>query len=1667
MSKVFKAVGNAFSGVAKAVTNVVGGVVKAVGSIVSGVVKAVGNVLSAVVNFVASPFMGLFGMPDTPSNNTEAERITGVLVQRQGTNVNIPVVYGFRKVAGTVVFAETGSDNNKYLWVAYVLSEGPCEGVHQVWINDILIPNANVIQLNNQQLATITDTTNKLAGKTQLQMYKGLLLNTPSQTNVGAAVKAGIFAGSPSFTNTMHYNGLCTIFARYEWKEPSNNEEANNNPFGGGIPELKVTLLGRKITPLLSSNPESSEYGTVAQQNAQVYSTNPAEILLDYLRNPFYGKGLVNSDIDWSSWKIAAAKCNQQVTYITGVTGPILKVDYVLDTGQTIFNNVKLLLQNFRAYMPYSRGKYVLKIEDAGNATDILSGSTDIVASFDKDNLHGDITYTGIDRASKYNQVVVRYVDPDNFWSEQTVVFPTSESERQRLQSIDGGRENKGEFTFAGVTNYAIAYDMARLLFNKSRYQDSLNFTVSSQGFELEPGDSVYLNANILKFGDNPNANAIPWRIVSTKLNDDFTFSVGCVRNPDFIYPHVRAGEIDYKYAAYVPKGATRYYPPEPQGIPIGLRPPTGAPISPTDPNLPPTTPGTGTGALTDEVSINSMTSITRNGQFYGAFAFNQPNNAMYGGVTVFWRQNITSATTWNQLEVNIRPGPGLPITFEIGPLVNNTQYVLGTRVKYTSGESSVRTTAWTFNVGTVGSGGGGGTPTPPTTPVVTTKDNFMSYVYGVTVPNGTSTATFTPKSPRLLRFTVRQDMALGANAGLNALEIFFKRTQNAKWSYIKRPLTEQQGSDVNFDLTCGLPVYPLVPGVDAPAAVDNYDFIFRWAYSDGTSSTFQWRAVNANVEWAGSYLFPVFGNSVGQIFAKELSSSYVPEIAGPNDIVETRNISINLFYVKDNEGNIVNPTDPRIKFYVNPPVVADRINWAGIRVYRRKAGIGNSITYVDTQPAIYYLGEWRAEAGITFDEVWEYVIVPLVYYGDSIAEAFNGFYVSGLIHNRARQAGYPPDGNWLSYMRVDAPEPVATAKDKLGTAIQVSPRKDAFIDTFNSATVLTGGIPSSPRKLSFTFKQSIANGLNGNIKGIVVYYKQADLLYWKRSVYTIPTPYLESTAPNITFTTTDTVPQMDVGYPSWPNFPGRDQKYDFVVRYLISDDSETTWESVWTARNIENAGFPGDPVLSFSFLGSGIAGKRASTDIVTEDKAPPGAVIDVKDILTSTSMAPNLLFAVPQDSSRRLQFFFSQPISALRGYLAGFRILRRQVILGTNPPFTTDDSNIPYRTGTPQINGVATDCILAESINTTWQVEYEWAVIPLVWVAGVRTEANQCLYYRGKVCDQDNGTGANPYTFNWYSRRAAQIVSTSGIRNTLSTAFPDVDPTVRVQTIRRTNAFVNGDGGFHTVTYQVPASFVSATIYRRSVMDMNRSDVPASIGGFTTKGRYFWKHNFNFAGRWERIDINNTNNPLTTLADGTKTQTVNLRPAIAHGEFNDAYNPSLPLDSSLVQKLYSGFSNTAPLSRTPAVKLDLVGPGSGQYNITQLFIVITYNSGSGNVLSNYGVRVDLYDSRYYTAAQSPTGVAGWFPDQPGNLITDVSDAILTTAMESAMDTTSLDFTELTSLAQPRSADASTPNLLRKMSSARTPVADGSINRPRIGFGQTTYAKPSTTPPCL
>jgi hypothetical protein len=891
----------------------IGGPVGAVIGAGIGATKVGEKVVNTVLDFVTQPFMP--NIPDV-GGGSEAERQQGVLVQRTGSTVNIPVVYGYRKTGGAVTFAETGSSNNKYLYVVYVFSEGLVEGLREVFIDDWLLPVDQVGKLNAGELVTVN--ADRYKDRVQLRWFPGVYYSNPRTSTVGSTVKGDIFSEAPSFTSNMNYNGLAVLFARYEWKDVKTQEDSDNNPFSGNVPEVQVAMLGKRVASLLTDTTETVDY----DQNAVRYSTNPAECLLDYIRNPRYGKGLVNSDIDYTTFKAAARKCNQTVTYVaSGIQGPILTMNIVVDTAATLMSNTKTLLQNFRAYMPYVQGKYKLRIEDAGNETDILSGSATIAQTFTKDDIVSDITFNSIERSAKYNVVVVTYVDPDQKFSNQTVVYPETEAERQTYIDLDGGRENKYDVTYGGITNYAIAKDFARLVFNKQRRQESCIFTATSKALELEPGDCIRIQSNILNFGTDP------WRIVSFKVNNDMTVDLGCVRNPDDIYPYVRVGEEDFVLPTYIPKGSIIYFPSSDNRIPLGLVPPTFAVfppsteiITPLPTNPTPTNPeapgggGVGGGSpngetagpvtVTPTVPVppvnvvptppaptpafsavltlkNSRAVAQSSGGFYYYLTFTQPTDAVYSYAILWYRENTFAP--WVEIKNETRPGSGGDIPFTIGPRPAGN-YEFYVRAFAANGDGS------TFvSNGTISVPPNAAEQNPLLTGIATA--GIAGPFTGWTLPKSQTPASprydddidlleIRPKlvagaiqNPRRMTVTVNQitnTVSRVTNYNIDGVRIYYKYSTDTYYSFEDFKFETQSpsyypGKSVSFDLAGDF-------GVAGTTNIQNYDFIVRLIYKDGKSALKQLGSARGPVEtYIGSNNFISVGT--GAAAAARVSS--------------------------------------------------------------------------------------------------------------------------------------------------------------------------------------------------------------------------------------------------------------------------------------------------------------------------------------------------------------------------------------------------------------------------------------------------------------------------------------------------------------------------------------------------------------------------------------------------------------------------------------------------------------------------------------------------------------------------------------------------------------------------------------------------------------------------
>ena len=511
---------------------------------IKGIIKGIKKVVKGITSFVGDAFGFIikpFGQFETPDISAE-QQAQGVKVTKSGTNVGIPVVYGFRRVGGTIVHVETDGNSNQFLHVVYVIAEGEIAGVHRIRLDDNeLLPHPGTSNTYNHG-QTYTSSTGRYKDRVRFQIFNG----TENQ------VQSTLANGSPSWNNGVRkLPGVAYAAFRFEWKN-SNQAEIDSNPFGGGVPQITFDVFGKKVFDLTSVTPGSenlpNDYADLTKSYVETDfnrpGTNPANCLLDYMMNPRYGLGIKKEDIHTESFRIAAAKYNQLVDLDQdgNFTEFVLTCNTVLTTESKLIDNIKQLVGGCRGVMPYVSGRYKLKVEDGGNDTDITSATINV--AFDVSNFYitGSVTLGGESKVSKYNNVYVNYIDPDKEFSSQQVVFSEAGD-----KAVDDDEELSGEFTFTTITNPYIARELARMIYLKSRNQRTLSFTGTQELFNVEPGDIIRMSEDIL------DLDLRTFRVVDMKLTNTGLVEISAVEHTASNYPHVSGEQIEIPPTVYLP----------------------------------------------------------------------------------------------------------------------------------------------------------------------------------------------------------------------------------------------------------------------------------------------------------------------------------------------------------------------------------------------------------------------------------------------------------------------------------------------------------------------------------------------------------------------------------------------------------------------------------------------------------------------------------------------------------------------------------------------------------------------------------------------------------------------------------------------------------------------------------------------------------------------------------------------------------------------------------------------------------------------------------------------------------------------------------------------------------------------------------------------------------
>ena len=484
-------------------------------SIVEDIVDFVEDAVDYTVDLVGDVISWIIPMPEIPDfGQMQADLdARGILVNKTSANSFIPIVYGTRKVGGNIVFLETSGADNQYLYMALVLSEGEISDITSIFVND------NEVTWS----ADITDNTQITVNASDTNFYDGAsLITVEPHFGTDSQTASSLLSTLSSWTSNHRLRGLAYLAIRFEW---------NRDKFGS-LPTVQAIVKGKKVyDPRLDSTVTGGS-GSHRQNDSTTweYSDNAVIQLLDYLRDDRFGMGIADSyfDSNFADWQTASDVCDTQITPYSGASQiDLMNSHRVVDTSKKAIDNVKEFVRGCRSYLNFSAGKYKILVETTGSASITLT----------EDNIIGGISISSKNKNSRYNRVIVSFINPSKNYQSDTVQFPpvdetglASADQFATMQAEDGGLLLEGRFDFSMLTSPYQAQEMAEIILRRSRSSLDVSLKADATALELTVGDIVNITHA------TPSFVAKPFRVQGLTINADHTINLQCSEHQDSYY---------------------------------------------------------------------------------------------------------------------------------------------------------------------------------------------------------------------------------------------------------------------------------------------------------------------------------------------------------------------------------------------------------------------------------------------------------------------------------------------------------------------------------------------------------------------------------------------------------------------------------------------------------------------------------------------------------------------------------------------------------------------------------------------------------------------------------------------------------------------------------------------------------------------------------------------------------------------------------------------------------------------------------------------------------------------------------------------------------------------------------------------------------------------------
>ena len=408
-------------------------------------------------------------------NDSTADQQAGVVVNRTGTEVSVPIIYGKAKVGMGTVDVRLATDQNLIAKVGTIaIAPESGSGIHEItniYFNEDLAIEAPIFGTNNDANNPTPFDSDKI------------------QSPWNGGVTSGTF-GSDYWLEYFIHDGDDDQVVDFElndvftsaWGADARGVGVayivlwlyyDDAIYTNGVPNVTMEVKGNKVLDCQSLG------------SAAAYSENPADCIRDFMTSTRYGLGIPAEQIDATSFAAAAAYCDEEVT-VTLSSGTHTLADRFTCNGFLLpdngpLSNLERLLSSCCGRIVIEGGKYKLLIRQVQSAETFELNRTNIV---------GDWTFVRTGVTETPNTLVGTYVDNLFNYQPRQATWPEAGADNDFLTADnDYAVETRIDLPF--TENAYMAEMICSQQFLERRADMGCALTAQREALKLSVGDVV------------------------------------------------------------------------------------------------------------------------------------------------------------------------------------------------------------------------------------------------------------------------------------------------------------------------------------------------------------------------------------------------------------------------------------------------------------------------------------------------------------------------------------------------------------------------------------------------------------------------------------------------------------------------------------------------------------------------------------------------------------------------------------------------------------------------------------------------------------------------------------------------------------------------------------------------------------------------------------------------------------------------------------------------------------------------------------------------------------------------------------------------------------------------------------------------------------------------